>query len=155
MLPATRPVFRLSALSEKYFGVAKLAKSFGHSKLPKVLATFATDGIPKSLFDDALLIGRCPFSVWSALPGRRFRLPPGRRSRASGECVPWQSLGTRPKLELSVEAGLEADQFFDGCLAAEDFAAHGVFESHHSRLADDLSQPVLAFLSQYGLPELC
>ena len=44
-----------SALSEKYFGVAKLAKSFGHSKLPKVLATFATDGIPKSLFDDALV----------------------------------------------------------------------------------------------------
>ena len=30
-----------SALSEKYFGVAKLAKSFGHSKLPKVLATKA------------------------------------------------------------------------------------------------------------------
>ena len=44
-----------SALSEKYFGVAKLAKSFGHSKLPKVLATFATDGIPKSLFDDAVV----------------------------------------------------------------------------------------------------
>lgn len=44
-----------SALSEKYFGVAKLAKSFGHSELPKVLATFATERIPKSFFDDALV----------------------------------------------------------------------------------------------------